>query len=105
VWEEGYFEKGSQLIFGTSGRLGRLLRVCGVGSNFFMLRVKELGGSLDGEVVTQRMVVLSPPTGDFQLSLFQCFAMHFLKPFLGLMANLVDLERVKADMESADVFW
>src|SRR6202451_3667649 len=46
VWEEGYFEKGSQVIFGTSGRLGRILWVCGVGRNFFMLRVKELGGSL-----------------------------------------------------------
>src|ERR1700734_3811543 len=26
VWEEGYVEKGSQVIFGTSGRLGRILR-------------------------------------------------------------------------------
>jgi hypothetical protein len=29
-----------------------------------MLRVKELGGSLDGEVAVQRMVV-SSPTGNF----------------------------------------
>ena len=65
VWEEGYFEKGSQVIFGTSGRLGHILEVCGVERNFFMLRVKELGGSMDGEVVIQRMVVSSPPTGDF----------------------------------------
>ena len=35
VWEEGYVEKGSQVIFGTSGRLGRILGVCGVGRNFF----------------------------------------------------------------------
>ena len=65
VWEEGYFEKGSQVIFGTSGRLGRILGVCGVGRNFFILRVKELGGSLDGEVAVQRMVVSFPPSGDF----------------------------------------
>ena len=70
-----------------------------------MLRVKGLGGSLDGEVAIQIMVVLFPPTGDFQLSLFQRFAMRFLKPSLGSMADFVDLERVKADMESADVFW
>jgi hypothetical protein len=50
------------------------------------------------------MVVSSPPTGDFRLSLFQCFAMHFLKPFLGSMADSVDLERVKADMESAEAY-
>src|ERR1700729_4228748 len=67
VWEEGYFEKGSQVIFGTSGKLGRILGVCGVGRNFFMLRVKELGGFLDGEVTVQRMVVLFPPSGGFQL--------------------------------------
>src|SRR6202046_719117 len=104
VWEEGYFEKGSQVIFGTSGRLGRVLGVCGVGRNLFMLRVKELGGSLDGEVVIQRMVVSFSPTGDFRLSLFQRFAMHFLKPFLGSMADFVDLKRVKADMESAEMY-
>ena len=104
MWEEGYFEKGLQVIFGTSGRLGHILGVCGVERNFFMLRVKELGGSLDGEVVIQRMVVSSPPTGDFQLSLFQHFAMHLLKPFLGSMADFVDLEQVKADMESAETY-
>src|SRR6202451_580767 len=104
VWEEGYFEKGLQVIFGTSGRLGRILGVCGVGRNFFMLRVKGLGGSLDGEVAIQIMVVLFPPTGDFQLSLFQPFAMRFLKPFLGSMADFADLERVKADMESAEAY-
>src|SRR6202046_5338885 len=104
VWEEGYFEKGSQVIFGTSGRLGHILGVCGVGRNFFMLRVKELGGSLDGEVAVQRMVVSSPPSGDFQLSLFQRLAMRFLKPLLGSMADFVDLEGVKADMESATAY-
>src|SRR6202042_2355826 len=104
VWEEGYFEKGLQVIFGTSGRLEHILGVCGVGRNFFMLRVKELGGSLDGEVVIQRMVVSFSPTGDFRLSLFQCFTMRFLKPFLGSMADFADLERVKTDMESAEMY-
>jgi len=47
------------------------------------------------------MVVSFPPSGDFQLSLFQHLAIHFFKPFLGLMADFVDLESVKADMESA----
>jgi hypothetical protein len=103
VWEECYFEKGLQVIFGTSRRLGQILGVCGVGRNFFMLRVKELEGSLDGEVAIQRMVV-SSPTGDFWLSLLQCFAMCFLKPLLESMADFVDLERVKADMESAEAY-
>ena len=67
-----------------------------------MLRVKELGGSLDGEVAIQRMVVSSPFIGDFQLSIPQCFAMHFPKPFLRSMADFVDLERVRADMENTE---
>ena len=70
-----------------------------------MLRVKELVRSLDGEVAIQSMVVLSPPTGDFQLSFLQRFAMHFLKPLLGSMTDFVDLERVKADMESAEAYF
>src|ERR1700727_3560532 len=59
---------------------------------------------MDGEVAVQRMVVSSPPSGDFQLSLFQHLAICFLKPFLGLMADFVDLEGVKADMESATTY-
>ena len=94
-------KRGRRSYFGTSGRLGHILGVCGVGRNFFMLRVKELGGSLNGEVAVERVVVSFPPSGDFQLFLFQRLAMHFLKPFLGLMADFVDLEKVKADMESA----
>src|ERR1700691_2139972 len=54
------------------------------------------------QVTIQRRVVLSPPTG---LSFLQHFAMHFLKPLLGLMADFVDLERVKADMESAEAYF
>ena len=65
MWEEGYFEKGLQVIFNTGGRLGQILEVCGVGRNFLMLRFKELGGSLGGEVAIERVVVSSPPTGDF----------------------------------------
>src|SRR6202050_1343874 len=57
--------------------------VWGEGRNFFMLRVKEVGGSLDGEVTVQRMVVSFPPSGDFHLPLFQPLAMRFFKPFLG----------------------
>src|SRR6202041_104275 len=47
-----------------------------------------------------------PPSGDFQLSLFQRLAMRFFKPFLGsmAMADFVDLESVKADMERAATY-
>src|ERR1700728_381118 len=50
VWKEGLFEEGSRVIFGNSGRLGQVLRVCGVGKNYFMLRIKDMERTLENEV-------------------------------------------------------
>ena len=46
------------------------------------------------------MVVFFPPLGTFQLSLLQHFALHYLKPFLGSMADFEDEERPRVDVES-----
>ena len=46
------------------------------------------------------MVVSFPPLGTFQLSLLQHFALCYLKPFLGSMADFEDEERLRADVES-----
>ena len=50
MWKEGLFEEGSRVIFGNSGRLGQVLRVCGVGKNYFMLRIKDMERTLENEV-------------------------------------------------------
>jgi hypothetical protein len=46
IWEEGHFEEGSQVIFGSSGRLGRVIGVCKVGKNYAMFKVEEMSDVL-----------------------------------------------------------
>ena len=65
VWKEGLFKEGSRVIFGNSRRLGQVLRVCGVGKNYFMMRIKNMGRTLGNEVAVRRMVVSFPPFGAF----------------------------------------
>ena len=50
VWEKGHFKDGEQVIFGTSGRLGRVLGVCEVGKNYVMFKVENMSGVLEGDV-------------------------------------------------------
>jgi len=56
---------------GGSSRLVKILRVCGVGRNFFKMSMKELGDVLEGETTVQRMIVLFAPTVSFHLTFFQ----------------------------------
>ena len=59
-----------------------------------------MGRTLGNEVAVRRMVVSFPPFGAFRLSLLQHFALCYLKPLLGLMADFVDEDRLRADAES-----
>ena len=97
VLEGGFFEKGSEVIFGSSGRLAKVLGVCGLGRNYVMMRVQELGGILEGETAIQRMVVSSPPTS-LWLVLLQLFVSRLFKPVLGSMNDFVDEDRVRGDI-------
>ena len=90
VWEGGIFEEGSTVFFGRGMRAGKVLGVCGVGKNYFMMGIKDLGRVSEGEVFIQRMVVSFPPT-DFSISMFYRFQARFLKPFLKSMMDFVDV--------------
>ena len=94
VWEEGHFEDGEQVIFGTSGRLGRVLGVCKVGKNYVMFKVEDMSGVPEGDVRMQGIVVLALPIG-FQLSWTQHFIMHYLCIFLRSLVKFVDKEHIK----------
>ena len=61
-----------------------------------MMRVQELGGILEGEIIIQRMVVSSPPTSPW-LVLLQIFVSHLFKPILGSMMVFVDEDRIGGD--------
>src|ERR1700676_771670 len=96
VLEGGFFEKGSEVILGSSGRMARVLGVCGLGKNYVMMKVQELGGILEGETVIQRMVVSSSPTS-LWLVLLQVFVSRLFKPILGSMIDFVDEDRIGGD--------
>ena len=96
--EGGFFKKGSEVILGSSGRMARVLGVCGLGRNYVMMRVQELGGILEGETVIQRMVVSSPPTL-LWLVLLQIFVSRLFKPILGLMLDFMDEDRIGCNMD------
>src|SRR6266436_5214525 len=70
IWESGYFEEGSVVLLGGSSHLVKILRVYGVGQNFFKMSVKELGDALKGETTTQRMIISFAPTTSFHLTFF-----------------------------------
>jgi len=53
------------VFLGGSSRLVKILRVCGVGWNFFKMSVKELGDVLEGETTVQQMIVSFAPTISF----------------------------------------
>ena len=61
VWEGGFFEEGSFVILGDSGRVGTVKGICGFRWNFTMREFKEYGKSLD-EVPIHHMVVSACPT-------------------------------------------
>jgi hypothetical protein len=91
IWEKGYFEKSSEVILGNSGRLARVMGICGMGRNYIMMRMIELGCSLRGELWISRMVVSSPPTSAW-IALLRLFITRFFKPILRSMSDFIDKE-------------
>jgi len=94
VWEGGIFEEGSMVFLGKGMRAGRVLGVCGVGKNYFMMGIKDLGRVSEGEVLIRRMVVSFRPT-NFSIPMFYRIQARFLKPFLKSMMDFVDTTRIK----------
>ena len=71
---------------GGSSRLVKVLGVCGVGRNYFKMRLEELGDILEEEVAIRQMIVSFSLTM-FQLSLFQCIKKHVFGQFLKSMRD------------------
>jgi len=90
VWESGYFEEGSVVFLGGGSHLVKILRVCGVGQNFFKMSVKELGDVLEGETTVQQMIVSFAPTISFHLTFIQRIKQWFLGRFLKLMRDFAE---------------
>ena len=71
---------------GGSSRLVRILGVCGVGRNYFKMRLEELRDILEGEVAICQMIVSFSPTM-FQLSFLQRIKQRVFGRFLKSMRD------------------
>ena len=81
------------VLFGGSSRLVKVLGICGVGRNYFKMRVEELGDILEGEVAVHQMIVSFALTM-FQLSFLQRIKQCVFGWFLKLMRDFSEDGRV-----------
>jgi hypothetical protein len=102
VWEGGFFEKGSFVLLGDSGRMGVVKGVCGFGRNFTMRGIEEYGPSPE-EVPIRRMVISTCPTSA-ALSLAHYLVLLFFSPFLGSMADFLGARGMEDVIEKGDIF-
>ena len=83
VWQSGYFEVHSYVVLGTTYRKARIVGSYGVGRNYIMMRLEEVGQIPKGQIAIQRMVVSTCPSSlSFQLSFCQCLLRFFLNRFI-----------------------
>ena len=79
VWQSGFFEAGSHVVLGTTYRKAKIVGPDGVGRNYMMMKLEEVGRVPENQIAIQRMVVLTRPSSHFyQLSFHQ----HLLQFFL-----------------------
>jgi len=92
------------VFLGGSSRLVKILRVCGVGRNFFKMSVKELGDVLEGETTVQRMIVSFAPTIFFHLTFIQRIKQRFLGCFLKSMRDFAESsgDRLRDNVEDEE---
>jgi hypothetical protein len=56
VWQGGYFEEGSYVVLGKSFRRAKVAGSYGLGRNYIMMRLKEVGEIPKDQVAIRRMV-------------------------------------------------
>jgi hypothetical protein len=101
IWEAGFFEKGSQVILGGSGRRATVAGLCGLGKNFIMMRIVETGGYLEGEVRICRMVVSARPSSPW-IQCLHTVSSRLFKPFLNSMSDFVDEAAMEIGTDNID---
>ena len=91
VWQSGFFEAGSHVVLGTTYRKAKIVGPDGVGKNYMMMKLEEVGKVPKDRVAIQRMVVSTCPSSQFyQLSFCQRLLRFFLNRFLGTFRDFAD---------------
>jgi hypothetical protein len=80
MWQGGLFEQGSFVVLGRSYKKAKVVGSCGLGKNFVMLKLEEVGKVSDNWVPIHRMMVSTHPSPEtYQLSFHQCLHFVFLE--------------------------
>ena len=91
VWQSGFFEAGSHVVLGMTYRKAKIVGPDGVGRNYIMMKLEEVGRVPKDQIAIQRMVVLTHPSSQFyQLSFRQHLLQFFLNQFLGTFRDFAD---------------
>jgi hypothetical protein len=119
VWQSGFFEAGSHVVLGTTYRKAKIVGPDGVGRNYMMVKLEEVGRIPKDRIAIQRMVVSTRPSSQFyQLSFRQRLLRFFLNRFLlnrflGTFRDFADddddsfekdIQSVKSSDQSSDSF-
>ena len=101
VWQSGYFEEGSHVVLGKTYRNAKIIGSYGVGKNYVMMKLEEVGRFPEDQMAIQRMVVLTCPSSlSHQLSFCQCLLWFFWKHFIGTFRDFADDDDFEKDMKS-----
>jgi hypothetical protein len=91
VWQSGYFEEGSHVVLGTTYRKAKIVGSYGMGRNYIMMGLEEVGRVPEDQIAIQRMVVSTfPSLLSFQLCFHQWLLWFFLNCFLGTFRDFAD---------------
>ena len=111
---EWIFEAGSHVVLGTTYRKTKIVGPDGVGRNYLMMKLEEVGKVPEDRIAIQRMVVSTCPSSQFyQLSFHQHLPHFFLNRFLGTFRSFADddddsfekdIKSVESSDQSSDSF-
>ena len=77
VWQSGFFEAASNVVLGTTYREAKIVTPDGVGRNYMMMKVEEVGKVPEDQIAIQRMVVSTHPSSQFYQLSFRQRLLHF----------------------------
>ena len=78
-------------MLGTTYRKEKIVGSYGVGRNYILMKLEEVGRVPEDQIAIQRMVVLTCPSSHFyQLSFRQCLLRFFLNQFLGTFRDFTN---------------
>jgi hypothetical protein len=104
VWEAGYFKKGAKVQLGKSRHLAMVLGFGGIGKNYMMMKMEELGRNLEGKAPITHMVISACPTKTWLVAL-HFVGLFFFKRFLGSMKDFMDEDRTLDKMgDNSEIF-